>query len=287
MKSRMKNMKFDKRKTVFFVVMLAVAIVWSGCGSPFNWNTEKVPDTIASGRLRQEVYALVSSAENSSLDYPAQYAYIEDIGDGRGYTAGVIGFTSGTGDLLDVVREYVRQKPAHNPLETYIPALETVLWTDSHEGLGQAFEVAWKQAAKDREMIQAQEAIVDAQYMNPAVTYAKEDGLHPLGQYIYYDALVVHGPGEDGDSFGGIRKEALRRAQSPAQGGDEKQYLEAFLEARAEVMQKEEAHSDLSRIETQQKFLQEGNCDLELPLEWNMYGDSFVLTEEMLQEQLE
>lgn len=45
---------------------------------------------------------LVSSAENSSLDWKAQYKYIEDIGDGRGYTAGIIGFSSGTGDMLDL-----------------------------------------------------------------------------------------------------------------------------------------------------------------------------------------
>ena len=34
---------------------------------------------------------LVSSAENSSLDWKAQFGYIEDIHDGRGYTAGIIG----------------------------------------------------------------------------------------------------------------------------------------------------------------------------------------------------
>ncbi len=44
---------------------------------------------------------LVSSAENSSLDWRAQYRYIEDIHDGRGYTAGIIGFCSGTGDMLE------------------------------------------------------------------------------------------------------------------------------------------------------------------------------------------
>ncbi|HEY3509056.1 MAG TPA: chitosanase, partial [Kribbella sp.] len=40
---------------------------------------------------------IVCSAENSSLDWKAQYKYIEDIDDGRGYTAGIIGFCSGTG----------------------------------------------------------------------------------------------------------------------------------------------------------------------------------------------
>jgi chitosanase len=49
---------------------------------------------------------LVSSAENSSLDWKAQYKYIEDIHDGRGYTAGIIGFCSGTGDMLELVQHY-------------------------------------------------------------------------------------------------------------------------------------------------------------------------------------
>ncbi|UKI16489.1 MAG: chitosanase [Ruminococcus sp.] len=34
---------------------------------------------------------------------PLQYGYFEDIGDGRGYTARIIGFTTGIGDLPDVV----------------------------------------------------------------------------------------------------------------------------------------------------------------------------------------
>ena len=54
---------------------------------------------------------LVSSAENSSLDWRAQFDYIEDIGDGRGYTAGIIGFCSGTGDMLELVEDYTRRSP--------------------------------------------------------------------------------------------------------------------------------------------------------------------------------
>ncbi|MDX6259147.1 MAG: chitosanase, partial [Kribbellaceae bacterium] len=56
---------------------------------------------------------LVSSAENSSLDWKAQYKYIEDIGDGRGYTAGIIGFCSGTGDMVDLVELYKTRKPGN------------------------------------------------------------------------------------------------------------------------------------------------------------------------------
>ena len=167
----------------------------------FGQNLEGNADTgdISSGTLRETVFALVSSAENSSTDYAAQYAYIEDIGDGRGYTAGIIGFTTGTGDPLKVVERYIELEP-ENELKQYIPALAKVNGTDSHAGLGDTFVRAWEKAAQSEEMIQAQNDILDEQYMNVALRYAGEDGLRPLGQYIYYNALVVHGSGE-GEAF--------------------------------------------------------------------------------------
>lgn len=229
------------------------------------------------GDLRETVFALVSSAENSSLDYLNQYSYIEDIGDDRGYTAGIIGFTTGTGDLLDVVNNYVKRKPTDNYLGKYLPALEKVNGSDSHEGLGDEFIKDWRQAAKDPEMIDAQNDILNEMYLTPAVETAQEDGLSPLGEYIYYDAIVVHGPGEDEDSFGGIRRKTQRLCNPPGKGGNEKEYLQAFLNVRATIMKKEEAHSDLSRLEVQESFLEDGNYNLSLPLEWNMYGDEFRL----------
>lgn len=233
---------------------------------------------IGSGELKDTVFSLVSSAENSTTDYQSQYGYIEDIGDGRGYTAGLIGFTSATGDLLEVVKRYVFAKGSGTALEAYIPALEAVDGTDSHEGLGEGFVRAWKEAGADPAMIEAQNEVIDDFYLAPAIEAAEEDGLGPLGQYIYYDALVVHGPGDDADSFGGIRAAALSRCEPPSAGGDEKAYLEAFLKARKAVMLKEEAHSDLSRINVQQRFLDEGNYQLVRPLRWTMYGDEFSLS---------
>jgi len=261
-----------------------------GCSSPKNEPTEEpaepLTDTIADPQpavpqhsdedLRKIIFSLVSSAENSSLNYAAQYSYIEDIGDGRGYTAGIIGFCSGTGDMLDVVLRYQELLP-DNILVPYIPALQKVVHSDSHDGLGDAFIADWKKAAKTPEMIQAQNDILDEQYMSPAKRDRKTDGLSPLGLYIYYDAYVMHGPGSDSDSFGGIRKAARKAASTPAQGGDEATYLRAFLSARKTVMLKEEAHSDLSRLKTQEKFISEGKFNLELPLSWTMYGDRFTL----------
>ena len=61
----------------------------------------------------------------------------------------------------------------------------------------------------------------------------------------------------DSDSFGEIRKAALAKAKAQSQGGSETHYLNTFLKVRAKVMQKEEAHQDLSRIKAQRKFIKE------------------------------
>jgi hypothetical protein len=220
---------------------------------------------------------LVSSAENSSLDWKAQYGYIEDIGDGRGYTGGIIGFCSGTSDMLALVEYYTAQEPG-NGLAKYLPALQAVDGTDSHAGLGAAFVAAWKIAAKDAVFQAAQNEERDRVYFNPAVAQAKADGLQALGQFAYYDAIVMHGPGDDGTSFGGIRATAIKKAKTPAQGGNETTYLNAFLDARKAAMLTEEAHSDTTRVDTEQRvFLNVGNLALNPPLTWKVYGDSYTI----------
>ena len=220
---------------------------------------------------------LVSSAENSSLDWKAQYKYIEDIGDGRGYTAGIIGFCSGTGDMLELVQAYTRAE-ARNPLAKYLPALRQVNGTASHNGLGEPFVRAWKTAANDSVFRSAQDDERDRVYFNPAVDQGKADGLGTLGQFIYYDAIVMHGPGDDAISFGGIRHAAMEHAQTPAQGGDETTYLNAFLDARRAAMKHQDKHHNTSRVDTEQRvFVKAGNLDLDPPLVWQVYGDRYEI----------
>ncbi|MEU6414899.1 chitosanase [Microbispora sp. NPDC046933] len=235
------------------------------------------PADLTDPKKKEIAMELVSSAENSSLDWKAQYKYIEDIDDGRGYTAGIIGFCSGTGDMLDLVELYTKRKPG-NVLARYLPALRKVNGTDSHKGLDPDFPRDWRAAAADPAFQQAQNDERDRVYFNPSVAQAKADGLRALGQFVYYDAMVMHGPGTDPVSFGGIRKTAMKKAKTPAQGGDEVAYLNAFLDARKAAMKTEEAHSDTSRVDTAQRvFLRNGNLDLDPPLRWKVYGDSYQI----------
>jgi chitosanase len=220
---------------------------------------------------KEAAMEIVSAAENSSLDWRAQFAYIEDIGDGRGYTAGIIGFCSGTGDMLELVEAYTATKPS-NVLAKYLPALRNVNGSDSHSGLDPNFTRDWKTAAADSVFQAAQEAERDRVYFNPSVRDGKADGVRALGQFAYYDAAVMHGY----DGMRSIRSRALAKAKPPSQGGDEKAWLNAFMDERIVEMKKEEAHSDTSRVDTAQRvFLNNGNFDLNRPLDFKVYGDSY------------
>lgn len=220
---------------------------------------------------------LVSSAENSTLDWRREYGYIEDIGDGRGYTGGLIGFCSGTGDMLALVRSYVAAEPS-DPLARFLPALRAVDGTASHRGLGRPFVAAWRRAAGDPVFQRLQRRERDRVYFDPAVRRAKADGLGTLGQFVYYDAIVMHGPGSSYSSFGGIRARAVARAKTPAQGGSQVRFLNAFLDVRRALMKSEAKHGDTSRIDDEQRvFLRQGNLRLRPPLVWHTYGDRYEI----------
>lgn len=265
-----------------FALPIVLVIGLAGCAAPGtapdpagSTPASAAPMDLDAPQMKEIAMELVSSAENSSLDWKAQFAYIEDIGDGRGYTAGIIGFCSGTGDMLELVQAYTKTEP-DNPLAPYLPALVTVNNTDSHEGLDPGFMAAWQTAAEDPVFQAAQDKERDDVYFDPAVAQAKEDGLQALGQFAYYDAAVMHGF----DGMMSIRDRALAEAKTPADGGDETAYLNAFLDEREVEMNKEEAHSDTTRVSTGQRvFLKAGNLTLTPPLNWQVYGDSYEIAE--------
>jgi chitosanase len=257
------------------VLLAGVAVTGSAAaGAP---RESPAPPGLDAPGEKEIAMELVSSAENSTLDWRQEFGYIEDIGDGRGYTAGLIGFCSGTGDMLELVRSYVAAKP-RDPLARFLPALRRVDGTASHHGLGPPFVAAWHRAAHDRVFRRLQMRELDRVYFEPAVRRAKADGLGTLGQFIYYDAIVMHGPGAGRSSFGGIRARAIDRARTPAEGGSQVHYLDAFLDVRRAQMKTEAEHGDTSRIDDEQRvFLGEGNLALRPPLIWHTYGDRYEI----------
>jgi chitosanase len=251
---------------VVIVVIVLAALYSQGRLGNAPVASAAAPASLSDPAKKDIAMQLVSSAENSSLDWKAQYAYIEDIGDGRGFTAGIIGFCSGTGDMLELVEAYTATAPS-NVLAAFLPALRAVNGSDSHDGLD-GFEEAWAEASTDPVFQAAQNAERDDVYFDPAVALAEGDGLGALGQFAYYDAAVVHG-------FGGL--ESIRdRALAEADPADEVDYLTVFLDEREIEMRKEAAHEDTTRVSTAQRvFLDAGNLQLEPPLVWHVYGDEY------------
>ena len=216
---------------------------------------------------------LVSSAENSSLNWRAQYRYIEDIRDGRGYTAGIIGFCSGTGDMLEVVQAYTRARPPQ-PARALHPALKRVNGSDSHAGWGRSSSTPGgaprrspPSAARRTGSATASTSGRPSRWQRP--TGCSRSASSPTTTPPWCTASTGCGACASGRS----------RAPRPRPpGGDEAAYLEAFLDERVVEMHKEAAHEDVTRIETaQRRFLREGNLDLALPLRWAVYGDRYSI----------
>lgn len=249
--------------------------------------------------LRKRIFALLSAAEDSDFDYSKQYgSWTGNYGDGRGYTAGLVGFTTGTGDMYKVIKYYNQINP-DNPLSEYEDKLKDKKGDDVSglDGLKDAWEDAYKHDQDN--FIKAQNKIIKEDYYDPAIKYAKKDGLSQLGSYIYFDTMVKHGPGEDENadikdaSFGDIRRYAQENGvKTPANGGDEKTYLSNFVgknfdSTNAEKEEEGEDDSVLDRLKFQQEQIDNNNFDLKLPLEpkingMNSNGEKHVLNQEVI-----
>ena len=109
---------------------------------------------------RCESYTSIFENDTTEL----QYAYCEDIHDGRGFTAGRAGFTTGTSDGHEVVKKYTARKHT-NPLAKFLPELEKLTHSNSGSTAHlQGYCKAWEEAAKDPEFRKVQDEVSDELY---------------------------------------------------------------------------------------------------------------------------
>ncbi|PYK31562.1 MAG: chitosanase [Verrucomicrobia bacterium] len=224
---------------------------------------------------------MISVFENESTSL--KYNYVEDLNDGRGFTAGRAGFVTRDGDLLQVVELYNRVRP-RNALSGFLPMLRTVLGTASTQGL-EGLPAAWRKAAADPLFRQAQDQVNDRLYYAPAMQAA--DDLHlqsPLAKFALYDASIQHGTGNDLDSLGAIIRATIAVRGRPDKAGEGK-WLAAFLQARKKVLlnatdpQTRAAWKEsVGRVNEQLRLLREGNLQLSGPLTLKPYGRKFVVS---------
>ena len=208
----------------------------------FQLNATAKADPLDADQKRR-MMLLTSTFENSfpeNTEPNFAYDYIENLNDGRGFTAGRVGFCTGTHDLLQVVELYNVMAP-HNRLTPFLPRLQEVSLqsSDSVAGL-EELPLAWKAAAMDPLFRSAQDQIVDKIYYLPAVAVSEGLGLKlPFSFAVIYDTAVMHGFDEGDDSL----KALIKRTETglcpnlttdmatctPKNGWDEKICMDAFL----------------------------------------------------------
>ena len=215
-----------------------------------------------------------------------RYDYIENINDGRGYTAGRAGFTTATGDLVLVVERYAALVPK-NPLADYLPRLHELADSGSDSVVGlDGLPNAWQAAAADSFFRQAQDDIVDQEYIRPAVAHWRALGLTSnLSLAALYDAAIQHGDGDDPDSLGAmIDRASARTGGTPAQGISETLWLSHFLQVRRETLAfatdpatRSGWNESVERADVFRELLSANNLTLSGPFTFHVYGDAFTI----------
>jgi chitosanase len=282
-------------------IATTAALAWVPGSSPSGTNDIRQPV------IQEMAFEMTSTAENSRTDWysltagPAgqdpPYAYCEDIFDGRGYTAGLVGFCSGTGDMLELIQNYATAKPNNNTLSDYIPKLQECADIGSNDGdyvsnggaasdaaatkLGPDYITAWHNAAMNDPIFRrVQREYRKAHYWDDALTQALADGVGPLGMCIYYDVLVNHGPGDDSESFGGIlsyvRTNSAASRPSTGSAPNQTTWLNALVDRRNTILQGwDDDQATDGRVFFHRNLISSGNFNLTGDVTWTCYGDDF------------
>ncbi|MEO7164834.1 MAG: chitosanase, partial [Bdellovibrionia bacterium] len=239
-----------------------------------NWGGTHIPFELPGGMTALQadaILSLVAIAENGETSWWNHYNYIEDIGDGRGYTINIVGFCTGTSDFLWFVENLSKFSPNH-PLVKYLPALRKVDGTPSHSGLSGLPELI-KSLGNDPDYLRATwEAIIHF-YWNPAMEVANKYGLKsPISKGQLYDINL---------NAGSLSITKKVKALSPAQGGDEKVWLAELQNHWQNMITDEDESLDSGQPDRAlmwKSVLAKGNMNLDRPITGLVcYGEKFEI----------
>jgi hypothetical protein len=232
---------------------------------------------------RAVALALTSIWENDTPKI--DYAYAENIDDGRGYTSGRAGFCTGTGDAILVVECYAQKRSAANGnlLAKYLPALTAI--NDAFEKTGQDqgdtskldkvgsyvkdWAASYSNATTRADFKACQDEVADNTYYFPALQVAKNIGLtSPLSQALFYDLWLNHGD----DGAAALVKSTHAALKLPggklANGVTEAAWLGKLIELRRDVLAKDSTWVDaVDRIAGYEKARRRGNWKLDQPID--------------------
>ncbi len=217
---------------------------------------------------KHAIDCILSIFETGKVPTAASYSTCTILRDGAGISYGKHQATDNAGSLDKIVQKYIAAGGVHaDKLKAYLPQLaanETAkLNPSAPPDWAKNLVSLLKEAGADPKMQAAQDEVFDENYWNPAVTHAKAIGLTTaLGYAVVYDTCIHSGPG----------RVATHRAafpqKSPANGGDEKEWVRAYVGARKAWLAGSSnalVQRTVYRMETFEGLMAVGNWSLATP----------------------
>jgi len=213
---------------------------------------------------------VLSIFETGRVPTAASYATCTILADGAGISYGKHQCTDRAGSLDAVVKRYIA---LGGQFATALKAFETTLATNASTKVPPkgpwGAEVTdlvnlLKAAGADPVMHRAQDEVFDEVYFAPALNHAKQIGLTTaLGLLVCYDTCIHSGPG------GVTMIRNMFAAKSPANGGDEKEWVKAYIAARRNWLATHSLtvlHATVYRMDALKALADAGAWDLAMPL---------------------
>ncbi|MGE0056279.1 MAG: chitosanase [Hyphomicrobium sp.] len=165
----------------------------------------------------------------------ADYEYVEDLRDGRGFTVTQYGFCTYNDEVATIINEFREYAPG-TPLAQFIPLLPPFASGIDTEALSHFPDVWRAEISHSEQLVAVCDMMADRLYTTPALAAARAAQIYlHVGQAIFYDTWLQHGAGEDGDSIWSILARTVEKT-----GGrnncEEIEFLRAFLGIRREVL---------------------------------------------------
>lgn len=172
---------------------------------------------------KKKIQSIVNSFETGSAD--GSYGNVSIFADGpKGIRQITYGKSQTTewGNLNKLIEAYSKKKGTHSAFfRPYVSRIGKVSLVNDQKLL-----TALREAGKDPVMVQTQDEFFDEVYWKPAFEFFKENGFkEPLSMLVIYDSFI---------HSGGILNFLRTRfpAKTPAKGGNEKQWIEQYLNVR-------------------------------------------------------
>ncbi|MGW5255269.1 chitosanase [Streptomyces sp. NPDC004012] len=258
------------------LVVLGAMLTVGGCTSGTVDKASGAPAKLAAGPAAIPMMDDITAVFENSATVP-QYAYITDLHDGCGYTAGWIGFCSQSGDMLALVKSYNAAAP-HNVLAKYTSVLQRLADSGSEDtgALGEAFVRDWKRAALNPAFRKLQIQVGHDSYLTPAMKLSGQEGLKSeLGLENLFDTALMMGPAPgDCDGMVKIAHETDKTlGGNPASGVNEAKWLARFNTVRQKHMKhpctpgrENDWPQAVDRAQALQELADRGEWDLKAPL---------------------